>query len=272
VWCSGRCAKLSPLFVLIETARAHHNPSVPVQRTGASRGLLTPYEGEQAPATSGMAIAAQLREAISRDYHDGEMIGSEDDLIVRFGVSRPTMRQAVRVLQAEGLITIRRGLNGGMFARVPSPDSVSRSVSLLLRHRGATMRQLLDAMLPVTDTALRLAAGNPDAAARAQAAERVLAYVPLPGVGRDEQTMQATEYLAQSLDPLVDNPVVTVMAHVMLSLFRVGFGGPPTRRVNCLQIVRAYHCRIAEAVAAGDGDAAAALSTELAERIRAWIP
>jgi len=85
------------------------------------RGLVAfPIVG--AKSKSPIEIAAdQLREiALSAD--DGVLIGSEDDLIARLGVSRVTVRQTARLLEREGLIRVRRGINGGYFAARPTEE------------------------------------------------------------------------------------------------------------------------------------------------------
>jgi DNA-binding GntR family transcriptional regulator len=77
------------------------------------------------------ATAARLRElALSCD--DGGLLGSEDDLVGRLGVSRMTLRQVARLLEREGLLRVRRGIKGGYFAARPTLDTVERAVSTYL--------------------------------------------------------------------------------------------------------------------------------------------
>lgn len=73
--------------------------------------------------TAVSATVDMLRdEILQRD--DGEWLGWEDDLVERLGVSRPTLRQAARLLEAEELLVVKRGTNGGLFARRPTTDTV----------------------------------------------------------------------------------------------------------------------------------------------------
>ena len=60
------------------------------------------------------------RQIVHGDLKEGDALPSEAVLMEQFGVSRPTLREAFRVLESESLITIRRGAHGG--ARVKSPD------------------------------------------------------------------------------------------------------------------------------------------------------
>jgi GntR family transcriptional regulator, transcriptional repressor for pyruvate dehydrogenase complex len=87
------------------------------------------------------ATAEVLRsEILLRD--DGDWLGSEDELLGRLGVSRPTLRQAARLLEAEELLVVRRGLNGGLFSRRPTSDAVARMASVYLRSEGTTVVDL----------------------------------------------------------------------------------------------------------------------------------
>ncbi len=61
-----------------------------------------------------------------------------------FGVSRPTIREALRVLESEGLLEIRRGVNGGSFISEPNPDQAGRALEALIRFRGASTLELTE--------------------------------------------------------------------------------------------------------------------------------
>lgn len=80
----------------------------------------------------------QLRKHVLA-YKDGDYLGSEDDLLALTAVSRPTLRQAMRVLEYEQLVTVRRGLNGGYYARRPSLDSVSSAAARYLIDRDTSL-------------------------------------------------------------------------------------------------------------------------------------
>src|SRR5262249_2171707 len=77
-----------------------------------------------------------------------------------FGVSRPTLREAFRILEAESLISIRRGARGG--ARVVSPDIAvaARYVGLLLQMSGTTIADVYEARMVTEPAAARLLAAR----------------------------------------------------------------------------------------------------------------
>jgi DNA-binding FadR family transcriptional regulator len=88
----------------------------------------------------------RLRRAIVRsELQAGEALPSEGVLMAQLGVSRPTLREAYRVLEAEGLITIRRGAHGGARVLSPQADVAARYAGLVLEHRGATLADVYTA-------------------------------------------------------------------------------------------------------------------------------
>jgi GntR family transcriptional regulator, transcriptional repressor for pyruvate dehydrogenase complex len=127
-------------------------------------------------------IAARLRSEIIDDLADGDLIGSAEALAARFGVSGPTIRQTMRVLEAEGLVRVRPGNRGGFFASTPSIDVVSRSASALLRRRGAGLADFLVLYQLIGPEMAAQIAASPDIAAR----QRLPDYV-------EQQWARATE-------------------------------------------------------------------------------
>lgn len=70
-------------------------------------------------------VADRLRTEIVRgQLKEGDTLPPETTLMEEFGVSRPTLREAYRLLEAESLIQLKRGARGG--ASYPSPTSPSR--------------------------------------------------------------------------------------------------------------------------------------------------
>ncbi|HZN82639.1 MAG TPA: GntR family transcriptional regulator [Mycobacterium sp.] len=104
-------------------------------------------------------LADRLRASILGDgLAPGDLLSSEQELISRYGVARGTVREALRLLESEGLIEIRRGRSGGILVREPDLNQVSRSVGVWLAMRGTTMRQLLDFRLLIEPFAAEAAA------------------------------------------------------------------------------------------------------------------
>ena len=91
-------------------------------------------------------VAANLRRQIVRgELLEGDALPSETELIEQLGVSRPTLREAFRVLESEGLISIRRGSHGGARVHVPNGDVAARYAGLVLEHRGTRLADVYEA-------------------------------------------------------------------------------------------------------------------------------
>ena len=85
-------------------------------------------------------VAAQLRGQIVRGVlGEGDALPPEHELMQRFGVSRPTLREALRVLEGESLLSIQRGAHGGARIHTPDGDAAARYAGLALQFRGATV-------------------------------------------------------------------------------------------------------------------------------------
>ncbi|WP_106815065.1 FadR/GntR family transcriptional regulator [Microbacterium timonense] len=79
-------------------------------------------------------VERQLREAITAsEFKSGDRLPTEAELAENFGVSRSTVREALRSLVAEGLITKARGSNGGSFVQTPDHDSLENLLSGTMR-------------------------------------------------------------------------------------------------------------------------------------------
>ena len=91
-------------------------------------------------------VAHDLRKRIVRgELREGESLPAEATLTEQFGVSRPTLREAFRVLETEQLITVRRGARGGAAVHAPSAAMVARYASFFLEHDGASLADVLEA-------------------------------------------------------------------------------------------------------------------------------
>lgn len=91
-------------------------------------------------------IADRIRGQIVRgEIPPGEMLQSEKHMVVELGVSRPTLREAFRILESEGLITVLTGARGGPQVRLPDLGVASRHIGLYLQTQGATLQDLMEA-------------------------------------------------------------------------------------------------------------------------------
>lgn len=138
--------------------------------------LRTPYLADD-PADDGVVrrivrvpktaevVAQSLRKQIVRgELPAGSSLPSETVLTEVYGVSRPTLREAIRVLETERLITVRRGARGGATVHAPTPTTVAQHAALVLEHDGATLADVLTARVLVEAPCAGIAATTRTAA------------------------------------------------------------------------------------------------------------
>ena len=90
---------------------------------------------------------ALRRDSLQTD--PGQGIGREDELIERYGVSRPTLRQAAALVGLEHLVRVRRGVGGGYFADRPDASTVAQVAAVMLRIRAVKLAKMLEAIEPI---------------------------------------------------------------------------------------------------------------------------
>ena len=121
-------------------------------------GRMSNADAVRVPKTSEL-VAKQIRNAIIRgELRDGDTLPAEAHLIAEFSVSRPTIREAVRILESEGLVEVARGARGG--ARISSPDYVmiQRAAGITLQAQQVTIGDLYEMRTLIEPPAARLVA------------------------------------------------------------------------------------------------------------------
>lgn len=144
----------------------------PVAATKGKPKRTGPAVARVSSSSAASDAAHVLRETILSSESDAPewFLGSEDELVSALGVSRPTLRQALRILELEQLITVRRGVGGGIFALHPSVEGVAQTASVYLRAENTTYGDVIATIHVLATQCARLAASNPDADARREVA------------------------------------------------------------------------------------------------------
>ncbi|PRI11604.1 FadR/GntR family transcriptional regulator [Leucobacter massiliensis] len=116
------------------------------------------------PVYTYQRIVEQIEEAIlSGEFPVGSQLPSERELMVQFGVSRPTVREALRVLQSMGLLEPRPGTRGGPVVLAPSADTLGRSFRTMLGTATLGLAELVQFRIVLDGSASELAAIRHDA-------------------------------------------------------------------------------------------------------------
>jgi DNA-binding FadR family transcriptional regulator len=199
-------------------------------------------------------LANELRESIlSGKFPEGTALPTERDMVSQTQMSRTTVREALRILEVQGLIRIRTGRSGGTFVQRPDGDSVANSVSLLIRGRQIRMAALLEAREGIEPVCARLAAkyrtdedlGRLDAANSAIAADGSL-----------------DAFLRANVDWHVAVAIAShneLLSGFMAALSKAIYASTDNRTfvdAEVRRIALQAHTRITEAIRAGDMDAA----------------
>ena len=108
-------------------------------------------------------VAGVLRDRItSGQIEDGANLPKQEELLDEFHVSKPSLREALRILETEGLITVRRGNVGGASVHAPNHDDAGYMIGLVLESRNVTVADLAEAIRRVEPICAALCAGRGD--------------------------------------------------------------------------------------------------------------
>jgi DNA-binding FadR family transcriptional regulator len=204
-------------------------------------------------------VADQLRELIvGGELVRGDRLPNEQLLAQQFGVSRATVREALRVLAAQNLIRTSKGAGGGSYVTLPSADHISdfvtSNINLLTEASEVSLEELLEARELLEVPAARLAAHRRSD----EDVERLVAAIPHESAtfGPDERFDHNKEFHAVLIETS-GNSLLTIASQPLFSVLQTNLARGALGAAFHLEVDR-QHRLIADAVAAGDADAAAA--------------
>ena len=161
-------------------------------------------------------VAGQLRRLIlDGELAEGDQLPPETHLTTRFAVSRPTVREAFRILETEGLISVAQGSRSGARVRAPGVATSARYAGFALRAAGATLRETYEAQLAFEPYAVRLLAERrtPEVMAELEARQEALEALRGPARGHERSAALARYHLL--LVTLTGNRTLMVMAEML---------------------------------------------------------
>lgn len=107
------------------------------------------------PKTAEIVADSIRKRIIQGELKEGDSLPPEAQLIETFSISRPTLREAFRILEAERLINVVRGSRSGARVHQPRVESVSRYASFVLQASGITVADIYEARLAIEPYAVR---------------------------------------------------------------------------------------------------------------------
>ncbi|MCV7066294.1 FadR family transcriptional regulator [Mycolicibacterium farcinogenes] len=210
-------------------------------------------------------VAAKLRDDIlSGRLRTGDVLPTQESLFQEFGVSPPALREAIHLLETDGLISVRRGNIGGAVVRQPSPERTAHTISMVLQTRAATPADVSGALLHLEPICAGMCAAR---------ADRATEVVPHLQAEIDTQTAQfddASRYVPNARrfhEVLVarcgNEPMILLIGSLELiwSAHESGVWGDDVNQKTMRAALR-DHQRLLDAIADGDSARATRLAAD----------
>lgn len=108
-------------------------------------------------------VASRIREDIlSGRLKEGDVLPSQEGLLTEFHVSPPALREAIHILETDGLISVRRGNLGGAVIHLPSSERTAHMISMVLQSRAATPADVSEALMHLEPICAGMCAARED--------------------------------------------------------------------------------------------------------------
>lgn len=190
----------------------------------------------------------------------GTKLPPERVMLERLGVSRGTLREALRILEVHGMLVIKSGPGGGPTVSAMTPSDFNKACSLHFKAAGITVEQLWQARAGLEPTLARLAAMNLTDESRATL-EKLVEEARNSRIDDNSRYIRIGSSFHREIAIASGNPVLTLFARSL---------GEMTTYLESRNVfapsehprVHTAHIEIAEAILAGDADQAERLSSE----------
>jgi GntR family transcriptional regulator, transcriptional repressor for pyruvate dehydrogenase complex len=108
-------------------------------------------------------LASRLRDDIlSGRLKEGDVLPSQEHLMAEFGVSPPALREAIHILETDGLISVRRGNVGGAVVHLPSSERTAHMIGMVLQTRDSTPSDVSGALMYLEPVCAGMCAARED--------------------------------------------------------------------------------------------------------------
>ncbi len=221
-------------------------------------------------------VSSQIKESIlGGEYPAGEALPTEPELAEQFGVSRAVVRDAVRMLSAQGLVDVQHGR--GMFVTSSLIEWFAESLYTTLRKEGASVWDVEQFEELFSPQIIALAARNITAEQGARLRETAEEYigaleefnrqyseqkeVPPAGADLEEKLLNTNRRFYEIIFTASGNKLFRIlgMSTLVLRNFRY-VTGPDSAEENLLEIEKEYLRSLAQKISAGDAEAAAKMA------------
>jgi len=211
------------------------------------------------PATSDERLASLVArriysEVVARGWPVGELLGSEASLIRQHDVSRSVLREAIRLLEFNGIVRTRRGPGGGVFIGAPSQSATVDAMALYLESRRITPQDLFEVRQAVELACVARAVSTLDAEGSKEL------YDALERERHTDDVGVLGHELHSHIAAVTGNPVLLLFQNALTRLAQRHTPTSPQElgmsREHAVGSMRRAHKAIVEAIVSGDGDLA----------------
>ncbi|MEV0184631.1 FadR/GntR family transcriptional regulator [Streptomyces sp. NPDC050625] len=214
------------------------------------------------------AITAQI---ISEELPEGTRLPNESTMLESFQVGRSTLREALRLLESRGVLTIRSGRDGGPIVRNPKASDLGEALTLLLQFKKVSFSEVFHAREILEPLLARLAAEHmtPEILDKLDASiERMAANLSNREIFREE-TLNFHDLIASAAQSAILELIVGALESVAGGL---AYGAVPANFTDEMRSeALAAHERIAAALRSGSlDDAEKAMADHLAVGGESW--
>ena len=210
------------------------------------------------PTRASDDVIAQIRRAIlAGEVRPGDRLPTERELAQQFGVSRVTVRDALRALEANGLVRVKVGGQGGPFVAEPDISLLGESIGTHLHLRGATFHELAEARLALETTAARLAAERATEADLAALEAAIHQPRPTPGDAASSSLDFHTALVSAA-----HNAALLIMFTATRGLIQAAFDALHAQQPDMAETARRVHTELHVAITEHDAERAAAIMRE----------
>jgi DNA-binding FadR family transcriptional regulator len=216
------------------------------------------------------AVADSLRDRIlSEEFADGDYLPKQEELVREYRVSLPSVREALRVLETEGLVTVQRGKVGGSIVHVPRAGKVAYMLGLVLQSRDVDVDDVVHAMSQIEPLCARACALRPDRRKTVVPSLRRILKQSEAAVSDPAEYARLARQFHEEIVATCGNQTFIVMVGALESLWtgqvramddRTQLGAFAERETREHSIEE--HRELLECIAAGDGDGAERVARE----------
>jgi DNA-binding FadR family transcriptional regulator len=221
---------------------------------GRIDGRVINLSSRRAPKRSEVIARDLVEHIVDARLPAGSMLPREREMIEQLDVGRTTLREALRILETRGVLTIRSGPGGGPVVRHPEPSDLTEALTLILQFQRATLEEVMRARSWLEPTAARMAATHITKAEIKRLREinaEMQAAIDAP----EENIKNANDRFHRVIAGATGNVVVQVFTETLLTVADAGTGDLTHSRDFKRTAVRGHEAVIA-AFEARDPDAA----------------